>query len=319
MKRRGLRSSSRAISTLIAVLLLPVAAQAQDYPNRPIRIVVGFSAGGSADLVARVVGSKLNAGLGQSVIIENRPGVGGNIAAELVAKAPADGYTLLVAPASFTVNPSLFRKAGFEPVSGLTSYMLFFVAHPSLPARSVKTLIALAKSRPGEINYSSAGTGTTTHIAGELLSHMAGVQMTHIAYKGTGPQLPAVIGGEVALAFGSTTVVPFIQSGKLVLLGVTGAKRFPAFPDAQTIGETLPGFEVTGWNALFAPAGTPAAIVKRVSDEVGKGLNQADVKQSFDAQGLDQAASTPEALAALVRSETAKWAKVIKAAGIPQQ
>ncbi|MBI4190172.1 MAG: tripartite tricarboxylate transporter substrate binding protein [Betaproteobacteria bacterium] len=316
----------RAVIYALLVLLGTATAGAADYPTKPIRIVVGFSAGGSADLVARVAGQKLGAGLGQSVIIDNRPGAGGNIATELVAKAPADGYTLLVAPSAFSVNPSLYRKVhydpikDFEPVSVLTTYMLFLVAHPSLPVRSVKALIALAKARPGQLNYSSSGTGTTTHIAGELFASMAGVQMTHIPYRGTGPQLPAVLGGEVALAFGSTSVVPLVQARKLIPLGVTGAKRFPLLPDVPTIAEAaLPGFEVTSWNAMFAPAGTPVAIVKRISTEVVNGLRQADALEIFEKQGLQQEAGTPEALAALVRTEVAKWAKVIKDANIPQQ
>ena len=305
--------------------LLPVATVAQTYPTKPIRILVGFAAGGSTDLVARVAGSKLNAALGQPVIVENRPGAGGNIAAELVAKSPADGYVLLVTPSSFAVNPSLYRRVpydalkDFAPVTGISSYMLFLVCHPSLPPRSVKELIALAKSKPGHLNYSSAGTGTTTHIAGELLAYMAQIQMTHVPFKGTGQQLPAVLSGEVALAFGSTTAVPLIHTRKLVLLGVTGAKRFPGFPDAPTIGETVPGYDVTSWNAMFAPAGTPAAIVKRISEQIAKGLKQPDALEIFERQGLQEYTGTPEELAALVAAEVVKWAKVIKAAHIPLQ
>jgi tripartite-type tricarboxylate transporter receptor subunit TctC len=315
----------RSSSIMLAAIggLLPAMTVAQAYPTKPIRIVVGFSAGGSTDLVARVAGAKLNAALGQPAIVENRPGAGGNIAAELVAKSPADGHVLLVTPSSFAVNPSLYRRApydaikDFAPVTGISSYMLFLVCHPSLPVRSVKELIALAKSKPGHLNYSSAGTGTTTHIAGELLSYVARIEMTHVPYRGTGAQLPAALSGEVALAFGSTTVVPLIQARKLVLLGVTGAKRFPGFPDAPTIGETVPGYEVTSWNAMFAPAGTPPAIVKRISEEVGKGLKQPDALEVFERQGLQESAGTPEELAALVAAEVTKWAKVIKAAHIP--
>ncbi|MBI4189257.1 MAG: tripartite tricarboxylate transporter substrate binding protein [Betaproteobacteria bacterium] len=326
MKTRQPSSSLRSVLTATVAALLPALAWAQAYPSKPIRIVAPFAAGGGVDFVARIVGQKLSAGLGQSVIIDNRPGAGGNIGTELVAKAAADGYTLLAVSNSFTVNPSLYRKVpydpikDFEPVSALTSYMLFLVVHPSLPVRSVKALIALAKAQPGHLNYASSGSGTTTHIAGELFSYMAGVRMTHIPYKGSGPALPAVIGGQVALHFGSTTVVPHIKTGKLILLGVTGAKRSPAFPDAPTVAESgLPGYEATGWNALFAPAGTPVAIVKRISEEVGKGLSQADALEILEKQDLQQEAGTPEALAALVRTEVTKWAKVIKAAGIPQQ
>ncbi len=287
--------------------------------------MVGFAAGGSTDLVARVAAAKLNAVFGQPVIVENRPGAGGNIAAELVAKSPADGYLLLVTPSSLAINPSLFRRVpydaqkDFAPVTALSSYMLFLVCHPSLPVSSVKALIALAKSKPGLVNYSSPGTGTTAHISGELLSYMTGISMTHIAFKGTGQQLPALLSGEVALAFGSTTVVPLIKTKKLTLLGVTGAKRYPDFPNAPAIAETVPGYEVTSWNAMFAPAGTSSDIVKRISEEVSKGLRQADALEIFEKQGLQVATGRPEELAALVSTEVTKWATVIKAARIPLQ
>ncbi len=309
-----------------ALWCVPAAAQpVPSFPAKPLRILVGFAAGGSADLLARIAAAKLNAALGQPAVVENRPGAGGNIAAELVARSAPDGYTLLVAPSAFAVNPSLYKRTpydarrDFAPVTTLSTYMLFLVCHPSLPVKSAKDLIALAKARPGQLNYSSAGTGTTTHIAGELLSYMTGTTMTHIAFKGTGQQVPALLSGEVALAFGSTTVVPLIQSKKVALLGVTGAKRFPAFPDAPTIAETVPGYEVTSWNALFAAAGTPPDIVRRLADEVAKGLRQSDVLDIFEKQGLQSAAGRPEELAALVAGEVTKWAKVIKAANIPLQ
>jgi len=305
--------------------LLPAFAAAQAYPTKPIRIVVGFAAGGSTDMVARVAGGKLHAALGQPAIIENRPGAGGNIAAELVAKSPADGHVLLVTPSSFAVNPSLFRKVpydavkDFAPVSKLSSYMLFLVCHPSLPARSVKELVALGKSRPGQLDFSSAGIGTTTHIAGELLGFEAGFRMTHIAFRGTGQQIPALLSGEVALAFGSTTVVPLIQAKRVVLLAVTGGTRFPGFPDAPTIAETVPGYEVTSWNAMFAPAGTPPEVVRRIGEAVIKGLKQPDALEVFEKQGLQEASGPPEELAALVAAEVPRWARVIRMAKIPLQ
>ncbi len=308
-----------------ACALLPAQILAQPYPTKPIRIVVGFAAGGSTDLVARISAAKLNAALGQSVIVENRPGAGGNIAAEMVAKSPPDGHLLLLAPSAFAVNPSLFKRTpydaikDFAPVTTVSTYMLFLVCHPSLPVRSVKELIALAKARPGQLNYSSAGTGTTTHISGELLSYMTGTAMTHIAFKGSGQQTPALLSGEVALAFGSTTVVPLIQAKKVVLLAVTGAKRFPAFPNSPTVAETVPGYEVTSWNAMFAAAGTPPDIVRRLAEEVSKGLRQNDVLDIFEKQGLQTAGGRPDELAALVAAEVSKWAKVIKAAKIPLQ
>ncbi|MBI4192518.1 MAG: tripartite tricarboxylate transporter substrate binding protein [Betaproteobacteria bacterium] len=318
-----LSNSLRSVLTATVAALLPTLAWAQAYPTKPIRIVVPVQAGGGTDLVARIVGHKLSTALGKPVIIDNRPGAGGNIGTELVAKAPADGHTLLVVSTHFVVNPSLYSKVAYDPikdfesVSVLTTFMLFLVVHPSLPVRSVKALIALAKAQPGHLNYASSGTGTATHIAGELFASMAGVRMTHIPYKGTGPAIPAVIGGQVAIHFGGTAVVPHTKTGKLILLGVTGAKRSPTLPDAPTIAEAgLPGYESTSWNALFAPAGTPVAIVKRISAEVGKGLSQADALEILEKQDLQQAAGTPEELAALVRTEVTKWAKVIRAAGI---
>ena len=324
MTTRHVRPSHCVMAVAVTAAVMSATAYAQ-VPGKPIRLVAGFSAGGSIDQVARLIGPKMSAGLGNSVVVDNRPGAGGNIACEIVQNSPPDGNTLLIAPAAFSVNPSLFNKVnydpikGFEPVTRLVDYMLFLVAHPSIPARNIKDLIAMAKARPDQVNFSSAGTGTTTHIAGELLSYLAGIKMQHIAYKGTGPQLPAVLGGEVALAFGSTTVVPFIQSGKLALLGVTGAKRFPAFPNTPTIGETVKGFEVTGWQGMWAPAGTPPNVIKRINEEVVKALKDPDVLKAFAAQGLDAEPSTPQELGNLVKVEVAKWAKVIEFAKIPKQ
>ena len=308
-----------------ASTLWPALIVAQSYPTKPIRVLVGFAAGGSTDLVARLSAAKLNAALGQSVIVENRPGAGGNIAAEMVAKSPPDGHLLLVAPSAFAVNPSLYKQTpydaikDFAPITAVSTYMLFLVCHPSLPVRSVKELIALAKARPGQLNYSSAGTGTTTHISGELFSYMTGTAMTHIAFKGSGQQTPTLLSGEVALAFGSTTVVPLIQAKKVVLLGVTGAKRFPTFPDAPAIAESVSGYEVTSWNAMFAAAGTPPDIVHRLAEQVSKGLRQNDALDIFEKQGLQTAGGRPDELAVLVAAEVSKWAKVIKAAKIPLQ
>ena len=301
------------------------AAEVPAYPVKPVRVIAPFAAGGGVDFAARLTAQKLSAALGQPIVVDNRPGAGGNIGTEIVAKAPADGYTLLVVSNSFTVNPSLYRKVpydpikDFEPVTLLTSYMLFVVGHPSFPARSIKALIALAKAKPGGLTYGSAGSGTTTHIAGELFTYMAGVKMTHVPYKGSAPSMTAVLSGEVTLSFASTTAVPYIRSGKLMLLGVTGAKRSPRFPGVPTVAESgLPGYEATGWNALFAPAQTPGVIVRRLSEAAGKGFKEPDALEMLDRQDLEQATGTPEALAALVRAEVTKWRKVIKAAGIEQ-
>jgi tripartite-type tricarboxylate transporter receptor subunit TctC len=305
------------------VLFCGGSAWAQSYPAKPVRIINPFSPGGSLDLVARLLAKHMSAELGQSVLVDNRPGAGGNIGVEAVAKAPADGYTLLIVQSSITINPTLQPKIGYDPVrdfapiSKVADYMFFLVAHPSLPVRSVKQLIALDKARPGQLNYASVGVGSGTHLASELFNYMAGTRIVHVPYKGTGQALPDLMGGHVAIMFGSTSFVPHVKSGKLVALGVTGAARSPALPEVPTIAEAaLPGFEVTAWNALFAPAGTPEPIVKRLNALVREGLAQPEAKTTMDKQGLDATPSTPEELGRLVRAELDKWAKVIKASGM---
>ena len=300
-----------------------ISAWAQPYPVKPVRIINPFSPGGSLDLVARLLAKHMSAELGQSVLVENRPGAGGTIGVETVAKAPADGYTLLIVQSSITINPTLQPKISYDPVrdfapiSKVADYMFFLVAHPSLPVRSVKQLIALDKARPGQLNYASVGVGSGTHLASELFNYMAGTKIVHVPYKGTGQALPDLIGGHVAIMFGSTSFVPHVKSGKLVALGVTGAARSAALPEVPTIAEAaLPGFEVTAWNALFAPAGTPEAIIKRLNALVREGLAQPEARVAMDKQGLDATPSAPEELARLVRTELDKWAKVIKASGM---
>ena len=281
-------------SAAIALVLSCIHVNAQTYPLKPVRIINPFSPGGSLDLVARLLAKSLAGDLGQQFIVENRPGAGGSIGVELVAKSPPDGYTLLIVQSSITVNPSLQRKISydpvkdFEPVSKLSSYMFFVVAHPSLPARNIKSLIALAKAKPGQVNFASVGVGSGTHLAGELFGHMAGVKLAHIPYKGTGQVMPDLLGGQIALTFGSTTVVPHVKQGKLIALGVTGAKRSPVLPDVPTVDESgIAGYEVTAWNALFAPAGTPQSIVSRLNELTRKAIANAEAKSVMDAQGLD--------------------------------
>lgn len=317
-------NSLRAMLTATVIALLPALACAQAYPTKPIRIVVPFNPGGSMEAIVRLVGQKLTAPFGQPVIIENRPGAGGVIGTEYVAKSPADGYTLLATPSAFVMNAALYNNASYDPikdfeaVSILASYPLLLVCHPSLPVRSVKALIALANAQPGSLNYSSGGIGTSNHVAAELFGHMAGVRLTHVPYKGGGPAFMALIGGEVHIMFvAAPTTLPFLKSGKLRVLGVSTAKRSHFLPDVQTIAEAgVPGYEVNSWSALFAPAGTPAAIVKSINAEVGKGLRQADALEVLEKQGLEQAAGPQDEAASLIRTEVAKWTKVIKATGI---
>ena len=321
-----MRFSTKLTCALALLGLMTCAtarAQGQPYPAKPVRIINPFSPGGSLDMVARLLAKHMSAELGQSVLVDNRTGAGGTIGVETVAKAPPDGYTLLIVQSSITINPTLMPKIPYDPVrdfapiSKVSDYMFFLVAHPSLPARTVKQLIALDKARPGLLNYASVGVGSGTHLASELFNYMAGTKITHVPYKGTGQALPDLIGGHVAIMFGSTSFVPYVKSGKLVGLGVTGAVRSRALPDVPTIAEAgLPGFEVTAWNALFAPAGTPEPIVKRLNALVREGLAQPEAKAAMDKQDLDATPSTPEELANLVRTELAKWAKVIKVAGI---
>jgi len=305
-------------------LLAPGVAIAQ-YPAKPIRVIVPFAAGGGLDTTARITTQKLSVGLVQPVVVENRPGAGGNIGTVIVAKAPSDGYTLLIVSNSFSINPSLYKQPGydaikdFESVTSLVSYMLYVVRHPSLPAKTVKELIELAKARPATVNYASAGTGTTTHMSGELFAHMAGVRMTHIPYKGSAPSLAAVVGGQVTLSFASTSALPHVAANKLVLIAVTGSKRSVRFPQTPTIAESgLPGYDASGWHALFAPAGTPASIAAQLSEAVVKGFRDPDARKLFEEQELEVSAGPPEALAKLVRSDVTKWAKLIKAIGLEQ-
>jgi tripartite-type tricarboxylate transporter receptor subunit TctC len=317
-----LRVCAAAMSGVVSSI-----ACAQSYPAKPLRIVVPFQSGGSVEPIARLVAQKLTAAFGRAVVIENRPGAGGMVGTEYVAKSPADGYTLLATPSAFVMNAALYEKASYDPVrdfdavATLASYPLLLVSHPSLPVRSVKALIALAKAQPGDLNYSSGGVGTSNHVSAELFGHLAGVRLTHVPYKGGGPAFTALVGGEVHIMFvASQTATPLLKSGKLRVLAVTTAKRSPFLPDVPTIAEAgVPGFEVSSWTALFAPAGTPAAIVKSLNAEIAKGLRQPDASELLEKQGLELSPGTPEEVASMVRSEVAKWTKVIKAMGIKPQ
>ena len=319
------RKSPAAASALLVLPILCAVndAVAQSYPVKPVRVINPFSPGGSLDLVARALAKTMTVELGQPVIVDNRPGAGGNLGVEIVAKSPPDGYTLLAMQSSMVINPSLQKQVpydpvkDFEPISKISSYMFFLVVHPSTPARSVQQLIALAKAKPDQLTYASVGVGSGTHLAGELFKSMAGVKMIHVAYKGSGPSIIDLLGGQVALMFGSTSVLPHVQTKKLILLGVSGAKRSSFVPDIPTIAESgVPGYEITAWNALFAPAGTSAAIVNRLNQLVRQGLAHPETKAVMEAQGLDATPGTPQELGELVRAELPKWAKVIRSAGI---
>ncbi len=320
---RGWRSivARAACGALCAVLA--ATASAQGYPAKPVKVVVPYPPGGPTDIVARVVSQKLSEQTGQQFLVENRPGAGGNIGAEVVAKAPADGYTLLVATTAHAINPSLFKSLSYQllkdfvPVSQLTSGPLVIVVNPALPAKNVAELIALAKAKPGTLNFASSGNGQSTHLSAELFSSMAGIKMNHVPYKGSAPALTDVMGGQAALMFDTMlSAMPHVKSGKLRALAVTSAKRSPAAPDLPTVAESgLPGYEAIAWNNLLAPAGTPRDVIAKLSAELKKVLDQPDVKERFAAQGFAAAWTTPEASTAFMQSEVDKWAKVVKTSG----
>ena len=297
---------------------------AQSYPAKPIRMIVPFAPGGSTDIVARLLAPRLSENLGQSVVVENRAGGGTTIGMEHLAKSPPDGYTLGVATLTFALNPSLFAKLpydtekDFAPVS-LVSIVPFVMAiHPSVPARSVKQFIALAKSQPGALNYSSSGIGSASQMAAELFKYMTGTNMVHIPYTGGGPAMVALLSGQVSLFVISIPGgLPHFKSGKLVPLGVTSAKRDPTLPDVPSIAEAgLPGYELLEYQGIVAPAATPRAVITRLHQEIVKSLASADLKERFTTSGAYVVGSTPEELAVHVKTQIAAWAKVIKAAGI---
>lgn len=312
-----------AIAACSPAMLTPANTNAQTYPIKPVRVIVPFAAGGGSDVTARMMAEKISPGLGQPIIVDNRPGASGNVGITAVAKSPADGYTLLVMSSNFAVNPSLYAKAGydpvkdFEPISGLTSYMFYLVVHPSLPPRSVKALIALTKANPGKLTYASAGIATGGHFAAEMFNSLAGVTLTHVPYKGVAPGIIDTIGGQVSLMFGVPEVVPHIKTGRLTLLAVTGAARSSAMPGVPTVAESgLPGFDVTSWHALFAPAGTASFVVKRLNDEVKKAFGVAEVADILRRKDMDMAVGASQELGALVKTTQARWSKVIRDVGI---
>jgi tripartite-type tricarboxylate transporter receptor subunit TctC len=308
----------------LCAVLLALCAYAQDYPFKPVRIVVPFAPGGPNDIIVRLVAQKLTEAWGQPVVVENRPGGGGNIGTDFVAKAAPDGYTLLsVGPGSLIINPLIGRvpydtARDFAPVTLMARVPNALVAHPSLSANSVKELIALARSQPGKINYGSGGNGSTPHLAGALFASMAGIELTHIPYKGTAPAMSDLIGGQVQIAFlGIPTVLPHFKSGKLRTLAVTGKRRSPELPGVPTVDEAgVPGYEVSPWYGLLAPAGASRAIITRLNAEVARVVRSADMKEKLGVQGAEVAGGSPEEFAAVIRADTATWARVVKDAGI---
>lgn len=318
-----------ALITGIVVAMMTLTARAQPagqtaastYPNKPVKVVVPYPAGGPTDIVARVVFQQVSEATGQQFVIDNRAGAGGNIGAEAVAHAPADGYTLLVATTAHAINMSLFSGLrydvvkDFAPVSLLTQGPLVLVATPSFPANNVRELIALAKAKPDTLNFASSGNGQSTHLSGELFNSMSGVKLSHVPYKGSAPALTDVISGQVPLMFDTMlSAMPFVNSGKLKALAVTSSRRSPVAPNVPTIGESgLPGYEVFAWNGLLAPAGTPKAVVARLSEELKKAMQLPQVKEKFSAQGFTATWDTPEYFGNFLQDEVEKWTKTVKA------
>ena len=321
--RRGRRAWLACALLLLALICTAAGAQTA-YPSKPIRLLVGYPPGGATDIVARILAQKLGERLGQPVVVDNHPGAGGIVASEKVAKAAPDGYTLVLANTAHGINPSLFGSlpydtvASFTPVIKVADLTLVLVVNPALPARSVGELIALARARPGALHYASSGVGQSLHLAGELLKSMAAVDIVHVPYKGSAQARTGLLAGEVEMMFESAIgVLPFVQSGRLRALGVSGAQRSPALPDVPTLSEAgIAGYEASGWIGILAPAGTPPAIVASLNADVNAVLRQPDVSAQFAASGADVAGGSPDRFAVFIAAEIAKWSKVVKATGI---
>jgi len=312
------------VRLLLAVcFFVPVHANAQAYPNKPVRIIIPFSPGGSADAQARLLGQKLGEQWGQSVLIESKPGAGTTIGAAFAASSAPDGYTLYLAGASLLISSSLYKNLtydplkSFAPVSMLASSPYVLAVHPAVKATTVKELIDLAKANPKSVSYASAGNGSGSHLAGELFRMLTGAEFLHVPYKGQAPALVALTGGEINFLFADVAVLPLLQAGKLRALGETGLKRSPLLPVMPLVTDSgAPGYEMINWGAILAPAGTPRPIVLQVNAAINSVVQNAEVRQRFNAQGFEPMGSTPEALGALLASEQAKYARVIRESGM---
>jgi tripartite-type tricarboxylate transporter receptor subunit TctC len=305
-----------------AVLVAPLRSAEAAYPERPIRMIVGFPPGGAADILGRIAAQRLTEGLGQQVVVDNRGGAGGLLATEIAARTNPDGYTLLFTSIPHVINPHLYRKVSYDalkdfaPVVQFVAVPLMMACHPALPVKSVKELVAYAKANPGQLNYGSGGSGSSSHLAMELFKSMAGVELVHIPYKGVGPMITDMLGGQVRLTISSAVPLsPQVKAGKLRGLAVTAPKRSPSFPDLPAIAETVPGYEVVNWFGILVPAGTPRSIVERLNKEFNAGLASPELRARLNAQGADIAGGTPEEFARVIRSDFAKWARVVKASG----
>jgi tripartite-type tricarboxylate transporter receptor subunit TctC len=313
-----------AVLATVATLASGGAARAEDFPSKPIRLVVPFTPAGATDILARIVAQHLTQAWSQQVVVDNRPGAAGNIGTEIVAKSPADGYTLLMATIStHGINPSLYKKIGydavkdFQPVSLVAMVPNVLEVNPGVEAKSVQELIALAKANPGKLNFASSGSGTSIHMSGELFKLMTGVDIIHVPYKGSAPALTDLLGGQVQMMFDNLPAsISHIRAGKLRPLAVTSDHRSAALPDVPTMAEAgLPGYEATAWFGLLAPAGTPRPIVDKMSAEIAKGIKTKEGQAQIAEQGAEPVGSTPEEFGTLIKGELEKWAKVVKASG----
>ena len=309
---------------ILALLLLPLGALAQEFPSKPLRLIVPYPPGASTDILGRLVAQKVSASVGQPIVVENRGGASGTIGSAYVAKQPGDGYTFMIGTdATHTTNSYLSKDFPYDPIRDFTPLtaaagnVIILVVPPSFPVHTVKELVDYAKKNPGKVAFGSSGAGSPHHLAGELLGQMTGTQLVHIAYKGGGPAVTDALGGQIPMLFASlVSVMPYIQSGKLRAIAVTDTRRYPGLPDVPTIAETVPGFEMTSWLGFFAPAHVPQPIVKRLNQEIVKALNAPDSRSKMDAAGLVVIGNTPEEFAAMVRSDYEKRGKLIRAAGI---
>ena len=306
----------------LALAAICSAAAAQTYPTKTVRMIVGYPPGGPTDVLARIVSQKLTQAWGQQVIVDNRPGASGMIGAEFTARAAPDGYTLLMVPVTYAVTPSLFSKMTYDvekdlaPVAQVAAAPFILVVHPTLPVKTVKDLITLARSRPGQLNFASASTGGMPHLAGELFNSMTGVKMVHIPYKGAAPATTDLLSGQVTLMFNNMlSAMPQVKAGRLRAVAVTSLTRSAAAPELPTIAETVPGYEANGWYGAFAPAATPKDLINRVNAEMNRIMKMPDVTQRLAGDGVEAVGTTPEQFGAYLKQEVAKWGKVVKASG----
>ena len=320
---KGARMVLAALLGGLLIASIVPAAASSDYPHRTVRIIVPFTPGGSTDIVARHIADKLRASLGQSVVVENKPGAGGTLGTDLVAKSPPDGYTLGIVPGAHAINASLYKSLpydtlrDFAPVIHIANVASMVVVHPSVPVKSVEELIRLAKAKPGAVNYATAGAGTVTHMTGELFKLKSGVQLTHVPYKGSSQALTDLIGGQVQVMFANFPgTLQHVQSGKLRVLAVNGAKRSPLLPEVPTVSEAgVPDYEANTWFGVIAPAGTPKPIIAKLNAAIGKALQSPEILQFLAAEGGEAAGGSPEDFAAFIRADVGRWADVVARSG----